>query len=98
MLLRLRALLRELREDHPGGRVVLFGHEAIVLLVRYLAEGLSEEELMKVAHATAVANCSVSTWRLHDGRLTPELFNDVAHLSVEGAPHTRQEDVDAEPA
>lgn len=97
VLLRLRSLLRELREDHPGGRIVLFGHEAIVLLVRYLAERLGEAELMRIAHGTDLANCSVSTWRLHDGRLTPELFNDVTHLREQGAPHTRQEDVDAEP-
>ncbi len=97
VLLRLRALLRELREDHPGGRIVLFGHEAIVLLVRYLAEQLSEEELMKVAHETTIANCSISTWERRDGRLQPVLFNDVAHIKDEGAPHTKQEDVDASP-
>ncbi|GAB2622699.1 phosphoglycerate mutase [Paractinoplanes abujensis] len=97
VLLRLRALLRELREDHPDGRVVLFGHEAVVLLVRYLAEGLSEAELMGIAHETAVANCSISSWRRHDGELRPELFNAVEHLHREGTPHTKQEDVDAEP-
>jgi len=97
VLLRLRALLRELRQDHPGGRVLLFGHEATVLLVRYLAESLSEAELMEVAHATTVANCSISTWRRGDDALRPELFNSVAHLHQEGAPPTRQEEVNAEP-
>ncbi|GAA3348056.1 histidine phosphatase family protein [Amorphoplanes nipponensis] len=97
VLLRLRALLRELRDDHPGGRVLLFGHEATVLLVRYLAESLDEAELMAVAHATAVANCSISTWRREGELMRPELFNSVAHLHREGAPHTRQEDVNAEP-
>ena len=97
VLLRLRALLRELREDHPGGRVLLFGHEATVLLVRYLAESLSEAELMEVAHATAVANCSISTWRRSDHELRAELFNSVDHLHREGAPPTLQEDVNAQP-
>jgi broad specificity phosphatase PhoE len=97
VLLRLRALLREVRADHPAGRVLLFGHEATVLLVRYLAESLSEAELMAVAHATAVANCSISTWRRDGDLLRPELFNSVSHLHAEGAPHTRQEDVNAEP-
>jgi 2,3-bisphosphoglycerate-dependent phosphoglycerate mutase len=97
VLLRLRSLLRELREDYPGGRVVLVGHEAIVLLVRYLAEGLSEAELMEIARRTTVANCSISTWRDEGGRLHPELFNSVEHLHREGTPHTQQEDVDAEP-
>jgi 2,3-bisphosphoglycerate-dependent phosphoglycerate mutase len=93
VLLRLRALLRELREDHPGGRVVLFGHEATVLLVRYLAEGLSEAELMDIARATSVANCSISSWRNEDGVFLPELFNHVEHLPTP----TRQENVDDEP-
>lgn len=93
VLLRLRALLREIRQDHPGGRVVLFAHEATVLMVRYLAEGLSEAELMDVARRTTIANCSISSWR--DGR--PELFNHVEHLHRADAPPTRQEDVNAEP-
>jgi probable phosphoglycerate mutase len=98
VLLRLRSLLRELREDHPGGRIVLFGHEATVLLVRYLAEGLTEAQLMAVAHATAVANCSISSWRRSGELLSPELFNDTGHLHQEGATVTRQEDVNAEPS
>ena len=97
VLLRLRALLRELREDHPDGRVVLFAHEATVLLVRYLAEQLSEAELMAVAHRTTVANCSISSWRRDQGTLRAERFNTVEHLHREGTPPTKQEDVDAEP-
>ena len=97
VLLRLRALLRELREDHPDGRVVLFAHEATVLLVRYLAEQLSEAELMDIAHRTTVANCSISSWRRDHGTLRAERFNTVEHLHREGTPPTKQEDVDAEP-
>jgi 2,3-bisphosphoglycerate-dependent phosphoglycerate mutase len=97
VLLRLRALLREVREDHPGGRVLCFGHEATAFLVRYLAEELSEARLMEIAHATTMANCSISTWRRHGGELRPELFNDVSHLHDVGTPPTKQEDVDAEP-
>jgi 2,3-bisphosphoglycerate-dependent phosphoglycerate mutase len=97
VLLRLRALLREVRADHPQGRVLLVGHEATVLLVRYLAEQLSEAELMAVAHDTAVANCSISSWRRAGDRLAAELFNDVGHLHSAGAPPTHQENVNAEP-
>ncbi|MCA2217580.1 histidine phosphatase family protein [Jidongwangia harbinensis] len=97
VLLRLRALLRELRADHPDGRVLLFGHEATVLLVRYLAEHLSEAELMDIAHRTAVANTSISSWRRAGDDLKPELFNSVDHLHREGTPPTKQEDVNAEP-
>jgi broad specificity phosphatase PhoE len=97
VLLRLRALLREIREDHADGRVLLFAHEATVLLVRYLAEHLSEDELMAVARSTAIANTSISSWRRVDGEFKPEVFNFVDHLHREGTPPTAQEDVNAEP-
>ena len=97
VLLRLRALLREIREDHPDGRVVLFAHEATVLLVRYLAEQLDEPGLMAIAHRTTIANCSISSWRRDEGMLRAERFNAVDHLHREGTPPTKQEEVDAEP-
>jgi probable phosphoglycerate mutase len=91
VLLRLRSLLSDL----SASRVVLFAHEATVLLIRYLVEGLDEAALMEIARSTAVANCSLSSWRRRDGVLIPETFNDVSHLPAEGAPVTRQEDVHA---
>ena len=97
VLLRLRSLLADLRLSHPGHRILLVAHEAIVLLVRYLAEAQSEAELMAVARATSIANCSLSTWRRSGDALRPELFNHVDHLHREGAPPTRQEHVNAEP-
>jgi broad specificity phosphatase PhoE len=97
VLLRLRAVLREIREDHPGGRVVLFAHDATVMMVRYLAEGLDEAELMTLAHRTSIANCSISSWRRSGGVLRPELFNAVDHLHLEGTSPTHQENVNAEP-
>jgi 2,3-bisphosphoglycerate-dependent phosphoglycerate mutase len=96
VLLRLRSLLSDLRAAYPGGRVVLFGHEAVVLLVRYLVEGLDEPSLMDIARATALGNCSVSSWRSDGHRLRPERFNAVEHLHREGTPATRQEDVSAD--
>jgi broad specificity phosphatase PhoE len=97
MLLRLRSLLRELRQDHPDGHVVLFAHEASVMLFRYLVEGLDEAQLMAVARAETIANCSISSWRADGGVLRPETFNDVRHLHRQDAPVTKQEDVNAEP-
>jgi probable phosphoglycerate mutase len=97
VLLRLRSLLHDVRAEHPDGRVLLVGHEAIVLLVRYLVESLTEAELMDVVRGTTIANCSISTWRRDGDALRPEEFNHVEHLREEGAPPTRQEDVHAEP-
>jgi hypothetical protein len=68
-----------------------------VLLVRYLSEHLSEEELMTVARSTTIANTSISSWRRVGDKLEPEMFNIVEHLHREGATPTKQEDVNAEP-
>ncbi|WP_213005857.1 histidine phosphatase family protein [Paractinoplanes toevensis] len=95
VLLRLRSLLRDLRADQPDGRVVLFAHDALVMLTRYLVEDLDEAALMAIAREVTIANCSVSTWRRTEGKLMPETFNDIRHLVVEDAPVTRQEAVDA---
>ncbi|NJP34459.1 histidine phosphatase family protein [Micromonospora thermarum] len=95
--LRLRALLGDLRRDHEGQRVLLFGHDAIVFLIRYLVEGLTEEELMALTREHVIANCSVTGWSADDGRLRPDVFNDVRHLRREGARPTREDEVHAEP-
>ncbi len=100
VIARLRSLLRDVADDHPDGRVLLFAHDAIVSLVRYVVEGLEEEELMTWARGTVIANCSISSWvRGEDGTLVPERLNDVRHLEQD--PHaepTAQEDVDDRPA
>jgi broad specificity phosphatase PhoE len=97
VVLRLRSLLRDVREDHPGGRVLLVAHEAVVLLLRYLVEDLDEEALMTVARENSIANCSISTWVRDGAGWKAELFNSVDHLRREGTPPTQEEEVDAEP-
>jgi 2,3-bisphosphoglycerate-dependent phosphoglycerate mutase len=86
VLLRLRSLLSDL----PGGRVVLFAHEATVFLIRYLLEGMDEQRLMSIARSVTVANCSISSWAREGELWTPEAFNDVEYRN---APVTQQEQV-----
>jgi broad specificity phosphatase PhoE len=96
--LRLRSLLGDLRRDHPDGRVLLISHEAIVLLLRYLLEELSEAEVVALARRTTIANGSRTTWRrVPVGNLSIVDFNRVDHLQREGARPTREDEVHAEP-
>ncbi|MFG2100180.1 histidine phosphatase family protein [Micromonospora echinaurantiaca] len=96
--LRLRTLLGDLRRDHPGRRVLLFGHDALVFLTRYLVEQLTEAELMGLTQGQVIANCSITGWSADEhGRLTLDVFNDVAHLRQQGARPTREDEVHAEP-
>ncbi|MCD0453692.1 histidine phosphatase family protein [Actinocorallia sp. API 0066] len=70
--LRLRTVLAELPAD---GRVLIGAHDAVIVLVRYIVEGLSEAEVMEIEKET-VANASVSHWK--DGE--PVVYNDVSFL------------------
>lgn len=97
VLLRLRSLLRDIDEDYAEKRVLLFGHDATVSMVRYLLEDMDEQTLMESARKTPIANCSISSWR-RDGRTwVPELFNDISHIErAEAAELTAEENVDAQ--
>jgi broad specificity phosphatase PhoE len=79
--LRLRSILGDLDRDHPGERVLLVVHDAIVVLVRYILEELSEQELLEI-EKDVVRNCSVTRWRFKGG--IPQLiaYNDTSHLAA----------------
>ncbi|MDG4810241.1 histidine phosphatase family protein [Micromonospora sp. WMMD1120] len=96
--LRLRTLLGDLRRDHEGCQVLLFGHDALVFLLRYLVEGLTEEELMGHTRREVIANCSITEWSADtEGRLVLTAFNAVGHLRPRGAEPTREDEINAEP-
>jgi 2,3-bisphosphoglycerate-dependent phosphoglycerate mutase len=97
--LRLRSLLGDLRRDYEGGRVLLVSHEAIVYLLRYLIEGLTEARLVALTREYPVPNCSITTWERDptDGRLVLVDFARVDHLHREGVEATVEDEVNAEP-
>lgn len=79
LALRLRSLYRDVASDSTGGRVLVVTHDAIVVVTRYLVEGLSEREVLEI-EGEPVANCSVSRWRNDGPRLGPVSYNDCTHL------------------
>lgn len=87
--LRLRGVLGDLRRDHPDRRVLLFAHEAVVFLLRYLIEDLTEAEVRDLS-AARLHNASVTAWTRADGRLRLATFNDITHVTEAGAQVTRQ--------
>lgn len=88
--LRLRSFLGDLRRDRPDARVLLFGHEAVVMLLRYLIDGLTEPDLLDTAGHTTPRNASLTTWVRENGVLRPEYVNRIDHLERAGAPVTTQ--------
>jgi broad specificity phosphatase PhoE len=87
--LRLRGVLRDLREGYPDGRVLIVAHEAVVLLLRYLVEELTEAEVLRFA-AARLHNASLTSWTRDGDRLRLATFNDISHLADAGVEVTRQ--------
>ena len=93
VILRLRAALDTLSLHHRDERVLIVGHQVVVLCLRYLLEGLTETEILAIDAKGDVANCGVTTYsRNHEGDLTLEVYNFVAPLEDEGAPVTSAPD------
>ena len=82
--LRLRSFLADLLVA-PADRAVLVGHDAVVLLVRYICERLTEQEVLGIQADDPVRNGSITrlTFRPSDGWTLID-YNDVRHLQEQG--------------
>ncbi|HEX8470364.1 MAG TPA: histidine phosphatase family protein [Brevundimonas sp.] len=98
VILRLRAALDTLSLHHRDENVLIVGHQVVVLCLRYLLEGLTEDEILAIDAQGDVANCGVTTYR-RSARcgLVLEGYNFVAPLQMEGAPVTTAPDVPVAP-
>jgi broad specificity phosphatase PhoE len=86
--LRLRSFLR----DVEPGAVVVFCHDAVITLLRYVLEGLDEAALLELARTTTVENASVTRIvATSDGGWKVAGFNETEHLRAAGASPTRHE-------
>jgi broad specificity phosphatase PhoE len=102
VLLRLRAALEDMRREAAGERVVLVAHQVVVLLVRYVLEDMTEEQVLDVDREAEVANCSLTTYRYDAslrlrGGLRLDLYNEVGHLRREDEEVTDEPDVPGAP-
>ena len=93
VLLRLRAALADLGRLAEGERVLLVAHQVVVLLVRYVLEGMTEQQVLAVDAQGDVANCSLTSYRARDRRLVLEEYNAVTHLDRSPADVTAEPDV-----
>jgi len=90
LALRIRSLLADLDRAEPGRRVLIVAQDAVILLFRYVCEGLSEDELLAIAKATTVTNASVThlTTPSGQGFWKAAGFNMDQHLQEQSAPRT----------
>jgi broad specificity phosphatase PhoE len=97
VILRLRSALDTLSLHHAERRVLIVGHQVVVLCLRYLLENLSEAEILEIDAAGDVANCGVTEYRFDptqgpDGALGLQIYNFLAPLEEAGAPVTSAPD------
>ena len=96
--LRLRSLLADLERLHSKERVLVVTHEVPVLLMRYLLDGLSEQEVLALGRSTEYANCGLTSYELGaDGELELTAFNHTVPVEEHGAPRTEESDVPVGP-
>lgn len=90
-LLRVRSALADVRLSHDGGRVLVVAHQVIVLLFRYVLEGMTEADVLAVDAQGDVANCSLTSYRRStSGGLELVCFDDVGHLKKAQQPVTAE--------
>ncbi|WP_305786465.1 histidine phosphatase family protein [Symbioplanes lichenis] len=78
---RLTSFLDDLNRDHAGRRVVVTAHDAVVLMMRYVIEGLDWDRLADVVAAAGfVRNASITRFDGSSGRLVLDRYNTVDHL------------------
>jgi broad specificity phosphatase PhoE len=97
VILRLRSAMDTVALHHGGRRVLIVGHQVVVLCLRYLLENLTEAEILAIDAEGDVANCGVTEYRFDpslgkDGHLALHRYNFVAPLERAGAAVTAEPD------
>ncbi|MFC3126103.1 histidine phosphatase family protein [Pseudoroseomonas globiformis] len=95
VILRLRSALDTISLHHSGRRVLIVGHQVVVLCLRYLLEGLTEEEILAIDREGDVANCGVTEYSFDPdpapgGALVLRRYNFIAPLEDEGTETTAE--------
>nr|WP_157155959.1 MULTISPECIES: histidine phosphatase family protein [unclassified Diaminobutyricimonas] len=87
VVLRLRSMLIDLDRLESGRRVLIVSHDAVLTLIRYICEHLTEAQVLELASTTPLLNASISRLVRHeaDGPWTLDLYNRVDHLEALGA-------------
>jgi probable phosphoglycerate mutase len=98
VILRLRSVLDTISLHYRGKRVLIVGHQVVVLCMRYLLENMDEQTILAIDAEGDVANCAVTEYSFEPGKdgegsLALQRYNFVAPLEQEGTPVTSTPDV-----
>ena len=90
LAMRVRALLSDLDRVENGKRVLVVAHDAVIMTIRYVCEGMVEKDVLDLARRNPVRNAAVTRLvRTSAGASwTLAAFNEDDHLERQGAPVT----------
>ena len=102
VVLRLRSVVDTISRSYPKERLLVVSHQVVVLMFRYIIEGMREEEVLTIDREVEVANCSLTTFEYDEaagrgGCLVLRSFNDTEPLTDEGEEVTEEPDVPVAP-
>ncbi len=97
VILRLRSALDTISLHHADKRVLIVGHQVVVLCLRYILEDLNEADVLAIDKEADVANCGVTAYDfepdcVEDCNPALSLYNFTAPLDREGTPVTTAPD------
>ena len=92
--LRIRSVLSTEAPVIDGERVLVVAHQAVIMVCRYVLEGLDEQELMDLDKREQIANASLTRYETDaSGGYVLREFNHVDHIRVEDEDVTEEPDV-----
>ncbi|WP_242128058.1 histidine phosphatase family protein [Sphingobium sp. Sx8-8] len=97
VILRLRSVMDTIALHHAGRRVMIFTHQVVILCLRYIIEGMTEEDILAIDRAGDIANCAITDYRFdpdagHGGGLVLARYNVTAPMEQEATPVTKSPD------
>lgn len=96
VILRLRSAMDGVRHDYRDRRILIVTHQVVVLCLRYILEGLTEQEILDIDRAGDVANCSVTDYEHKNGALELQAYNFIAPMREAGEAVTSRPDTPVE--
>jgi broad specificity phosphatase PhoE len=75
-----------------GEQLLVVSHQAVIMVVRYTLENLTEQQVLEIDRTEVIANTAVTTYAGTDGDLRLQRFNDTSHLEPSDAPVTEEPD------
>jgi broad specificity phosphatase PhoE len=97
VILRLRSALNTINLHYCDRRVLIVCHQVVVLCMRYILEGLTEQDILRIDKQAEILNCGIVRYDFEEnaeGLCIPKLaiWNRGAPMEAEGAPATAEPD------